>query len=261
MAFRDGKKLPKGLDDGVKPTKKQKKEAAQAKEAKTSVSTEKAVEAPKFEIPTIRVGERMSEFAARVDAALPVSGLINKTTRGGKDPLGLKVARTKKEKKMHKMYDEWREQDRKIKEAKEEALELAEAEEEDNEGLGVKWKIDMEDQLSSNKKSKKKGGKKRKKMIGEIADRADDNDPWKVLKEKRAEAKIGLHDVAKAPPTFKNIPREVFKVRGARVDVGDVPKAAGSLRRREELGVVRREVVDGYRQLMKEKAAAKSAEE
>jgi len=261
MAFRDGKKLPKGLDDGVKPTKKQKKEAAQAKEAKTSKSTEAIVETPKFETPTIRVGERMSEFSARVNAALPVAGLINKTARGGKDPLGLKVSRTKKEKKMHKMYDEWREQDRKIKEKKEETLELAEAEEEDDEGLGVKWKIDMEDEAASKKSKNKKGGKKRKKMIGEIADRADDDDPWKGLKDKRGETKIGLHDVAKAPPTFKNIPREIFKVRGARVDVGDVPKAAGSLRRREELGEVRKSVVDGYRQLMKEKAVARAAEE
>lgn len=257
MAFRDGKKLPKGLDDGVKPTKKQKKEAAEAKKVKESNSTAVVAEAPKVEMPTIRIGERMSEFSARVDAALPVAGLINKTARGGKDPLGLKVVRTKKEKKMHKMYDEWREQDKKIKEQREEALELAE-DEEDDEELGVKWKVDMEVEASS-KKSKKKG-KKRKKMIGEIADAADDDDPWKVLKQKRGEVKIGLHDVAQAPPTFKNIPREVFKVRGARVNVQDVPKTAGSLRRREELGEVRKSVVDGYRQLMREKAATREAE-
>jgi len=38
--------------------------------------------------------------------------------------------------------------------------------------------------------------------------------------------------------------------------VGDVPKASGSLRRREELGEVRKSVVEGYRQMMKDRAAS-----
>lgn len=257
MAFRDGKKLPKALDDGVKRTKKQKRDAAQAKEATASNPT-KAAEAPKIEVPKIRPGERMSEFSVRVDAALPVSGLINKSARGGKDPLGLKVQRTKKEKKMHKLYDEWREQDRKIKEKKEEALELAEAEaEEEEEVLGVKWKVDMEEEAASNK-AKKKKKEKRKKMIGEIADAADDDDPWAVLKAKRGEARVGLHDVVQAPPTLKAVPKEVFKVRGARVNVENVPKTAGSLRKREELGEFRASVVEGYRKLREQKAAARA---
>lgn len=254
MAFREGKRLPNGLDDGVNPTKKQKRNAAQVKEAAAT----KAVEATKPEIPKIRPGERMSEFSARVDAALPVSGLINKTVRGGgKDPLGLKVHRTKKEKKMHKLYDEWREQDRKIKEKKEEALELAEAKEEEAEEiLGFKWKFDMEAEEVS--KRTKKGGNKRKKMVGEVADPADDDDPWAVLKTKRGEVKVGLNEFVQQPPTFKAIPKEVFKVRGARANVENVPKTSGSLRKREELGEVRKSVVEGYRQLMQEKSSAKA---
>lgn len=237
MAMQQGQKLRKGLDDGVKPTKKQKKAAANVDAPAKLAGENRAVE-----IPTIRPGERMSDFSARVDAALPVSGLINKTAKNGKDPVGLKVGRTKTERRMHRMYAEWREQDAKIKEKREEERELAE-EEEDEEG-NVKWKID--EQIEANKKK----GKKRKKAIGEIDD--GDDDPWAVLIKKRNEGRVGLHDVALAPPTFTKVPKEKFKVRGARVDVEDVPKAAGSLRRREELGEVRTSIIEQYRQMMKE---------
>jgi hypothetical protein len=244
MAMQQGKKLPSGLDDGTKPNKKAKKGG----NAQTPVKL--AGESQPVEIPTIRPGERMGDFAARVDAALPVSGLINKTGRGGKDPLGLKVYRTKTEKRMHRMYDEWREEERKIQEAREIAQEKAE-EEEDEEG-NVKWKIDAEFAEAS----KKRKGKK-KKALGEIDDGNDD--PWAELVKKRNEGPRRLNDVAQAPPTFTKIPREKFKVRGAAVDVGDVPKASGSLRRREELGEVRRSVVEGYREMMKNNRAQQNA--
>lgn len=237
MAMQQGQKLRSGLDDGIKKTKKQKKA-----DAKPEAPVKLAGENHAVEVPTIKPGERMSDFSARVDAALPISGLINKTGKGGKDPLGLKVGRTKTEKRMHRMYDEWREEERKIQEKREEARELAE-EEEDEEG-NVKWKIDEQIEQS------KKKGKKRKKAIGEIDD--GDDDPWAVLIKKRNEGKIGLNDVAQAPPTFTKVPKEKFKVRGARVDVEDVPKAAGSLRRREELGEVRMSIIEQYRQMMKE---------
>lgn len=35
-----------------------------------------------------------------------------------------------------------------------------------------------------------------------------------------------------------------------------MPKASGSLRRREELGIVRRSVIEGYRAMMEEKSKA-----
>jgi len=239
MAFRDGKKLPKGLDDGVKMSKAEKKKRKLATE-KEDAPMEQVVD----DVPTIRPGERMSEFAARVDAALPVSGLINKTAKGGKDPLGLKVGRTKTEKRMHRMYAEWREEDKRIKEKREEEMDLAEEEAMDEDGQ-VKWKVDME-----STSSKKKGKGKKKKMLGEMDD--GDDDPWAQIKKNRAEAKVGLNDVVQAPPTFTKVPKEKFKVRGARVEVDDIPKASGSLRRREELGEVRRSIVEGYRAMMKE---------
>lgn len=244
MAFQRGEKLPKGLDDGVKISKAERKrkraEAEDGDGRSQNPASDKDIEQEKeIERPTIRVGEKMSEFSARVDAALPLSGLINKTAKGGKDPLGLKVGRTKKEKKMHKMYAEWREQDKKIKEKREEALELAEEEAEDSDGQ-VKWKVDID-------AGKSKGGKKkkRKKVIGEVD--VGEDDPWAQIKRNRAEKKAGLHDVVLAPPSFAVVPREKFKDRG----VNNVPKESGSLRRREELGVLRRGIVEEYRARVK----------
>lgn len=247
MMFQQGKKLRSGLDDGIKPTKKQKKAAEAEKDGKTAVPV---VDVSKIEMPTIKPGEKMSEFSARVDAALPISGLINKTGKNGKDPLGLKVGRTKTEKRMHRMYAEWREQEEKIQDKRQEAMEIAEEEELDDQGR-VKWKVDTNEDEQPGKKKKGKG---KKKAIGEIDDGNDD--PWAVLKKSRNEGPNRLGDVYKAPPTFTKIPTEKFKVRGARVEVDDVPKAAGSLRRREELGEERRSVVEGYRQMMKENREA-----
>lgn len=242
MAFQSGKKLPKGLDDGTRNSKSSKKRKLVAEKEDDAPAEENP-----HETPTIRPGERMSEFAARVDAALPVSGLINKTARGGKDPLGLKIARTKTEKKMHRMYDEWRDEDRKIKEKREEALDLAEMEEIGEDGQ-VRWKADIETS------SRKKKGKGKKKVRGEVDD--GEEDPWEQIKRNRAEAKAGLNDVVQAPPIFSRVPKEKFKVLGARVNVDDVPKASGSLRRREELGEVRKSIVEGYRAMMKKAGKA-----
>ncbi|KAI8958230.1 hypothetical protein F5Y11DRAFT_336939 [Daldinia sp. FL1419] len=239
MAFAGGKKPRSGLDNGDEPSRKNKKKKA---DATTNTEVETKVEK---ELPKIRPGERMSEFAARVDAALPVSGLINNSVKSGKDPLGLKVWQTKKEKKMHKLYDEWREEERKIKEQKEEELELQAEKELEEEELGVTWKLDPQ----GGGKKKKKG--KRTKYLGEAA--GDDEDPWEALKKKRGETKAGLHDVVQAPPEFTVKPQKKMTVRGAAVEIDGIPKAAGSLRRREELQTVRDDIVASYRKLMSEK--------
>lgn len=248
MSFRQGKRLPKGLDDGLKITKKQKQSEAQSATIQGETATK--LSNTQAQMPTIQPGERMADFAARVDAALPLSGLMSKTAKGGKDPLGLKVARTKKEKKMHRMYDEWREQDRKIKEKRQEAQELAQ-EEDGNEELGVRWKVDME---VTEPKARKKGKGKKSNVIGEVNDGEDD--PWAAIARSRNEEPKRLNDVVQAPPDFTKLPKEKFKVRGAKVYVEDVPKASGSLRRREELVEIRRSVVEGYRQMMKDNKAA-----
>lgn len=241
MAFQQGKKLPKGLDDGaVKPTNKK---------AKMQAETEPEQEEGTTQIPTIKPGERMAEFSARVDAALPVSGLINKTARGGKDPLGLKVGRTHKEKKMHKMYAEWREAEKRIQERRE-------VEREDREMEALEEGKDGQVVWADGSKKKMKGKKGKRKTVGENDVREED--PWERIKRERG-GKIAFGDVVQAPPTFTKSPKTKFKVRGAVVDVGDVPKASGSLRKREELGAARKSIVEGYRQMMKGNGAKMEA--
>lgn len=248
MALKAGKGPRDGLDDGlrVKPSKKKNGKAANNDDTAEAKAAAKKPE-PAKEMPTIRPGERMSEFAARVDAALPVMGLVAKGSKG-KDPLGLKTVRTRKERKMHKLYDEWRKEEAEIQEKRREEAEEAEEKELEDDSMGVKWRLDME---AGRKKKGKKG--KKGKSVYETDDGIDD--PWAELKKKRGEAKIGLHDVAKAPPVFKTVPKEVFKVRGAGVNVGTIPKAAGSLKRREELQEVREEVVAQYRRMMEGRRA------
>ncbi|KAG8158796.1 hypothetical protein KVR01_011239 [Diaporthe batatas] len=251
MAFADGKKFRSGLDDGSRDAAPKKKKKSKVPEGDATVETENAQE----EAPTIRPGEKLSDFARRVDAALPVMGLVNKG--GKKDPLGLKTQRTRKEKKMHKLYDEWRREEAAIQEKRREEAEEAEEAEMENEEAGVKWKLDLEDQGGKGKK-KKKGKKGR--SVWESAE-ADDDDPWEELKKKRGEKKAGLHDFAQAPPELKTKPKELFKVRGAGVDVGTIPKAAGSLKQREELQSVREEVLASYRKMMQAKREKREGQE
>lgn len=260
MALKDGKKIRSGLDDGVKkgaPSKKEGKNKSKGRKTGDDDKDTAETNAKKngSDELTIRPGERLSDFSRRVDAALPVMGLVSKTAKDGKDPLGLKVVRTRKEKKMHKLYDEWRREEAAIQEKRrEEAEEAEERALEESDTLGVKWRVDMEGAVGGAGKKKGKKGKKGTKSVWEVADK-DDEDPWETLKKKRGETKIGLHDVVKAPPEFKVVPKQIFKVGGAAVDVGTIPKAAGSLKRREELQGVREEVVAAYRRMMEGKRA------
>ncbi|KAK4033836.1 hypothetical protein C8A01DRAFT_19270 [Parachaetomium inaequale] len=254
MAFASGKPQRTGLDNGDAPAKgKGKKKTKTKPTTKPTDPTPTASDpAPKDDLK-IRPGERISEFNQRVDAALPLSGLVTKTVKNGRDPLGLKVKRTKKERKMHNMYAEWREMDRKVQERREEERELAEEKEMENEAMGVTWKLDLEAAQGKKKKKGKKG--KRGKYIGEEG--GPEKDPWAELKKKRGEAKVGLNEVANAPPELK-LPKKNLLVRGAAVAVEDIPKAAGSLRQREELQSIRQEVVESYRKMMSERRPAVS---
>ncbi|KAL7943034.1 hypothetical protein V8C42DRAFT_331134 [Trichoderma barbatum] len=177
MAVAGGKKLRSGLDDGqlAKPTTKE-----------SDTTTEKL---------QIRPGENLGAFASRVDAALPVSGLTKKTktTTDGKDEIGLKVYRTRKERKMHKLYDQWRAEELKLQEKKEEELEqIAERDLEDD-AAGILTSAAFENENSHTKKRK---GNKRKRIIEE--------DPWLELKKRRGEKRVKLHDTVLAPPEFSN---------------------------------------------------------
>ncbi|TFA99947.1 hypothetical protein CCMA1212_007979 [Trichoderma ghanense] len=175
MAVAGGKKLRSGLDDG------------QAEKPPA-----KRVDNPSEDLQ-IRPGENLGAFASRVDAALPVSGLARKTsiTKDGKDAQGFKVYRTRKERKMHKLYDQWRAEELKIQERKEEELErIAERDLEDD-AAGILTSAAFQDETSHTRKKK---GHKRRKVAEE--------DPWLELKRRRAEKRPKVYDTVLAPPEF-----------------------------------------------------------
>jgi hypothetical protein len=186
----------------------------------------------------IQPGERLAEFAARVDQALPISGL----TKKGKKVEGGRERVTKHEKKLRRLQDGWRKEEARIKEKEEEEREEAEDEwDEKIAGLDKEARKLMTTMADTGGRGRKK---KKQLLIGEVK---EDEDPWAVLEQTR-DAPKGLHDVVEAPPVFKKLPREVFK--GARV--GDIPKNSGSLRRREELMQTRKEIISQYRSIMAE---------
>ena len=227
MAITKGKKLRSGLDDGNG-----------AEPAPESAARGKG------EVPRIRPGEDLRSFAVRVDAALPVSGLTHKTkVKDGKDELGLKIYRTRKERKMHILYDQWRAEERKIEEMKEDELEQAAERELDNDAAGITSfaSLDTAD-TGLGGKSRRRGGNV-------------DEDPWLELKRRRAETKPGLHDVAQAPPVLSKPASQLLRVSGAAVDVSNIPKSAGSLRRREELQTTRTDAIEAYRKMRRHKQA------
>ncbi|MCJ1354583.1 MAG: hypothetical protein MMC33_004572 [Icmadophila ericetorum] len=247
MAFTKGIKPPSGLDDG-RPTKlgKRKRSATEdlesaniakpSKQVKPSVPSTTTTAASQ---PTLCIlpGESLKDFSTRVNHMLPVAGLVGKGKLGSVP--GVKVPQTRKEKKMQKMYAQWKEEDRRIKEK------IAEKEDEEELDSGVEQGI-----LARGSKKGKNG--KRGGAGGEDSD----DDPWAELARKKAAVTpstglVGLHDVVQAPPMFTKIPKDKF--RGARVEFKDVPSKAGtvSLRRREELGEVRKGVLDAYRERMK----------
>ncbi|KAI8714199.1 hypothetical protein NCS52_01139400 [Fusarium sp. LHS14.1] len=222
MAVAQGKKVRSGLDDGTdgKPTAKE-----QAPELK------------------IRPGEDLRSFSQRVDAALPVAGLTKKTVvKDGKDEAGLKVYRTRKERKMHKLYDQWRAEEAKIQDQREEEADEAIGRELDEDPTGATAIAQSELNEALSKRSRRKRGKV-------------DDDPWAELKKKRAEAKVALHDQAQAPPELNKGTSRQLKVEGATANVGNVPKSAGSLKRREELQEIRADVVDAYRRIREHEQA------
>ncbi|KAF5606831.1 urease accessory protein [Fusarium subglutinans] len=220
MSVAQGKKVRSGLDNG-EDTKTAKQKAEDLK---------------------IRPGEDLRAFAQRVDASLPVAGLTKKTAiKDGKDEQGFKVYRTRKERNMHKLYAQWREEERKIQEQKEEEAdeEIGRELDEDPTGAAAIARATLNE--ATGKRARRKGGKV--------------DDPWEELKKKRAEAKIAVHDQAQAPPELnKNLTKQI-KIKDATADVENIPKAAGSLKRREELQEARADVLEAYRKIREHEQA------
>lgn len=253
MAFKARGKGLKGLDDGLPRPKTSKSKRSNKPTNDTEPTSTDVVdsEAQAVEVPKILPGERLSEFNQRVNQALPLTGIARS---GKKSVVGIKDHRvTKHEKKLKRLQDGWRKEEARIRDKEQEERELAEEEQDELDAMWEDKTLDFPNPSAPSGK-KKKGGKGKKKLVaGEIDIREED--PWEALKKKREQRK-GLHDVVQAPPEFDRVPREIFKVKnGAKVNVGNVPNAAGSLRKREELGEERQTIIDTYRKLM---AAKKS---
>ena len=253
MQFQARGRHPSGLDDGSKSKKRKRGEdEADEREARSDQIAKKTAA---HAVPKITPVVSMSEFGARVDMALPVSGLIGKSGKG-RDPAGLKRTQTKTEKKMQRMQEQWREEDRRLRERAEAAAEEEWEGDEDDGGVTGKKK-------GKSKKAKSKTKKSRKAKSGKDGDEDDDDndddsdDPWaKINAAARAEQRSrSLHDVVQAPPDFTVRPTERFKKRAreSHVVVANVPKSAGSLRKREDLGAAREDVLEAYRAMMQDK--------
>lgn len=246
MQYQETGKLPSGLDDGQTTSNNSKKR----KRGETEGEKDSSAAA----IPKILPGEKLSDFAARVDQALPLSG-IKKSRKPAPLPDLPKLREerlTKHEKRLRRLQQQWREEEARIREREEEERDEKEAEHEEELELWKQWERE-----AGKGKKKKKTGKSKKRRKGNDPDTADDDsddDPWAKLNAQRAAKPANPFEVAQAPPQLSTKPKEVLKVRrGAGVDVANVPAAAGSLRRREELAEERKSVVEQYRRLMAEK--------
>lgn len=223
-------------------------------ENETTTKSEAQQDAPKTDL-RIQPGESLSDFRARVDAALPLSGI----SRSGRKVAGISDHRvTKHERRLKKLQKGWREEEARIREKEAEERELAEEDEDEERAM---WEDKTSDlpgasggggQNATGKKKKGKNkGKKKRLVAGEVDNNSEDE--FEALRKKREQRK-GLHDVVSAPPEFTKTPREIFKVRnGAGAKVGNVPNSVGSLRKREEVGEERRTIIDTYRELMAKK--------
>ncbi|KAB8233828.1 hypothetical protein ETB97_002934 [Aspergillus alliaceus] len=234
------KKRKRGLDksDDVTSTTRKKSGPAAVKEQSNDAESQ-----PK---PKILPGEKLSDFAARVDREMPISGM----KKSGK-PASLDVPKirgehrvTKHEKHLLRLQKQWREEEAEILEREAAEREQREEELEDQLELWKEWETE-----AGKAKAKKKGAGARKGGKGN-----GDPDPWAKLKTKdRLNKPANPFETAEAPPQLTK-PKEIFKVRsGAKVDVANVPNAVGSLRRREELAGERKNIVEEYRRLMAEK--------
>jgi len=250
MQYTKAGKRPNGLDNGTTPKTKKRKRVAEGASKPLDVAKKVKAEATPStktplhaSIPKIMPGERMSDYSARVDQALPISGLSRKSRKID----GMKERQTRIEKKIQRRIADWRKDEEKLKDKEEEARDLADLEDAEHGTIGGAGQYDEGDGENDG------GQKKKRKRGGGSKEDQEDSDIWAKLKLAR-ERPAKVSEQAQAPPTFKRIPKEIFKTKnGALISVGSVPKSVGSLRRREELEAARQDTIEKYRKMMEEK--------
>ncbi len=249
MNFQNGWKQPKGLDNGAPATKKRKRSNTHNLDQS---SDHKNNGISSSSIPKILPSERLSDFSARVNAAIPVAGLAKKSKRSSEILTGER--QTKLEKRMQKLYAEWREAEAKRKE------QLAEEEDESEMEKYEAGKERSRFSASTKTKQQVKGKGRKGPMMNDGAEAPDDDDPWSHITAKRKENPIasaspgglaGLHDVVLAPPKLTKLPKE--KMREKTGQNAQKKTAIIGLKRQKELGEARRQVVEGYRRMMSER--------
>ena len=124
MAFsKGGPKKRSGLDDGAVKTKKQKKQEAAENLEKDDANNKSKGPTQSKAVLKIQPGESMTEFRARVDQALPLTGIA----KSGKKVEGVSDHRvTKHERRLKRLQKGWREEEARIREKEMEEKELAE---------------------------------------------------------------------------------------------------------------------------------------
>ena len=147
--------------DGDNDDNKATVNARQTKKKATSKST-KDGNTPTAPEPTPKIlpGEKFSDFAARVDRALPLSGM-KKSAKPVLPPELAKLReqpRTKHEKRLLRLQKQWREEEERIRDREDEEREEREAQMEDQIGLWKQW--DAEARAGKAKKKNKKNKSK-----------------------------------------------------------------------------------------------------
>ncbi|KAF3260331.1 hypothetical protein TWF217_004905 [Orbilia oligospora] len=242
MAYAATGKRPNGLDEPkTKPTSTSKKRkrldpTSESNTVGTSTTVDTLPEsepstttAPEPSKPlTLLPGEKLSDFSRRVDAAIPVS--FKGLQRGEDNPKNRKL---------------------KKKKAAEEA-EAAAAEEITEDSYDFDDNGDpLPNHLKPHNHNPHTKQQVNKTTKGKRKDRSPS--PFAVLREKRGAVQSSINDVVQAPPSL-TVPKEKLRDKtkgGVRGIQGlEVPKASGSLARREMLQEERKGVVERYRALM-----------
>lgn len=245
---KTGKGLPQALDDGTIHSGKKRKRAqsdrpdkdASSTTTKTTTTTDATPAIPPATLSSIKIlpTERLADFSARVDQALPIAGLKSK----GQKKISAQIPgmrgedrKTKHNQRLERMQTQWREEEARRRAKREEDLEEGEEEREEQSLLwdGVRAQ------------GRRRGGRGANPGKDETG---ADNDPWAELERSRAEGRQkNLQDVVLAPPQLKGVRSRFKDLGGSVLDVGGVPGRVGSLRKREEVASMRRSVIDGYR--------------
>jgi hypothetical protein len=274
---KTGKRPTHTLDDGSTRKNKKRKRETETTDRTRTPSTPKAP--PTTTITTsdpapasattlkLLPGERLAEFSARVNQALPIAGLRTK----GQPQHKTDERKTKHNRRLERMQTEWREAETRRQEKLTEAMEEQEEEREEHQLLWASVAAQAGGGKKKNKKKKKTTATATRNADGEAVDGDgngdggdddddDDDDPWAKLAEKRRHARQkNLQDVVLAPPQLQRVVKAPLRHHapppwlgsaGLGVDAaGKVPGPAGGWRRREELGAARKMVIDRYREM------------